>query len=97
MLGNLVGSLGMAVRLAQQQDEGVYRDQDSALAKAWTSARMRETVALAREVVGGNGVLLDHDVARFFADAEAIYTYEGTYDINALVVGRAITGTSAFT
>ncbi|MGY1840632.1 MULTISPECIES: acyl-CoA dehydrogenase family protein [unclassified Modestobacter] len=97
MLGNLVASLGMAVRVAQQQDAGVYRDQDSAMAKSWTSVRMRETVALAREVVGGNGVLLDHDVARFFADAEAIYTYEGTYDVNALVVGRAITGISAFT
>ncbi|MGY1844571.1 acyl-CoA dehydrogenase family protein [Modestobacter sp. SYSU DS0875] len=97
MLGNLVASLGMAVRVAQQQDAGVYRDQDSAMAKSWTSVRMRETVALAREVVGGNGVLLDHDVARFFADAEAIYTYEGTYDVNTLVVGRAVTGVSAFT
>jgi glutaryl-CoA dehydrogenase len=96
MLGNLTASLGMVVRLSQQQDSGVYRDQDSALAKAWTCSRMRETVAAACEIVGGNGVLLEHAVARFFADAESIYTYEGTKEINTLVVGRAITGRSAF-
>lgn len=96
MLGNVTASLGMAVRLAQQQDRGIYRDEDSALAKAWCSARARETVALAREVAGGNGITLESDVARFFADAEAVYSYEGTHEINTLVVGRAITGTSAF-
>ena len=97
MLGNTIASLGMVVRLSQQQDEGVYRDQDSAMAKAWTCSRMRETVASAREIAGGNGILLSNVVSRFFADAEAIYTYEGTKEINTLVVGRAITGRSAFT
>ncbi|WP_026818611.1 acyl-CoA dehydrogenase family protein [Arthrobacter castelli] len=96
MLGNVTASLGMAVRLAQQQDRGVYRDEDSALAKSWCAARARETAALAREVAGGNGITLDADVGRFFADAEAIYSYEGTHEINSLVVGRAITGHSAF-
>jgi glutaryl-CoA dehydrogenase len=62
----------------------------------WTSLRARETVALAREVVGGNGILLEHDVARFFADAEAVYSYEGTHEINALIVGRSLTGISVF-
>ena len=62
----------------------------------WTALRARETVALAREVVGGNGILLEHDVARFFADAEAVYSYEGTHEINSLIVGRALTGRSAF-
>jgi glutaryl-CoA dehydrogenase len=97
MLGNTIAALGMVVRLSQQQDEGVYRDQDSAMAKAWTCSRMRETVAWAREIAGGNGILLSNDVGRFFADAEAIYTYEGTKEINTLVVGRAITGRGAFT
>jgi glutaryl-CoA dehydrogenase len=96
MLGNVTASLGMVVRLAQQQDRGIYRDEDSALAKQWCCARMRETVALAREVVGGNGITLETDVARFFADAEAVYSYEGTDEINTLVVGRAITGIGAF-
>jgi glutaryl-CoA dehydrogenase len=57
---------------------------------------MRETVAWAREVFGGNGIVLDHDVARFFADAEAMYSYEGTREMNTLIVGRAITGKAAF-
>jgi glutaryl-CoA dehydrogenase len=45
---------------------------------------------------GGNGILLEYDVARFVADAEAIYSYEGTKEINSLIVGRSITGFSAF-
>ncbi|MGT2463067.1 acyl-CoA dehydrogenase family protein [Sinomonas atrocyanea] len=97
MLGNLTSSLALVVRLTEQQEKGVYRDQDSALAKMQTSLLMRETVALAREVVGGNGITLDADVARFHADAEAVYSYEGTHEINALIVGRALTGQSAFT
>lgn len=96
MLGNLTASLGMAVRLAQLEDGGGFRDEDAALAKAWIARHTRESVALAREVAGGNGITLDTDVARFFADAEAIYTFEGTNEINQLVVGRAITGISAF-
>ncbi len=47
-------------------------------------------------MLGGNGVLLEHDVARLFADAEAVYSYEGSYEINSLIVGKAITGYSAF-
>jgi glutaryl-CoA dehydrogenase len=97
MLANLTASLGIAVRLTQLQDRGIYRDEDSALAKMATSLHMRETVALAREVVGGNGITLETDVARFHADAEAVYSYEGTHEINALVVGRSVTGLSAFT
>lgn len=96
MLGNVTASLGMVVRLTQQQAEGVYRDENSAMAKMWCAARARETVALAREICGGNGIILDHDVGRFFADAEAVYSYEGTHEINALIVGRALTGLGAF-
>ena len=96
MLGNVTASLSMVSDLAEKQDRGEYRDEDSALAKMWIALRMRETVALAREVVGGNGITLPTDVARFHADAEAVYSYEGTHEINALVVGRSITGKSAF-
>lgn len=96
MLGNLTASLGMVVRLTQQQAEGIYKDENSALAKMWCSARARETVALAREICGGNGIVLDNNVGRFFADAEAVYSYEGTHEINALIVGRALTGIGAF-
>ena len=97
MLGNLTASLSLVIRLTEQQARGVYRDQDSALAKMQSCLAMRETVALARELAGGNGITLESDVARFHADAEAVYSYEGTHEINALIVGRALTGESAFT
>ncbi len=95
-LGNITASIGMAIRVSELFDSGEQTDAHSALAKAFTTSRMRETVAWARESMGGNGILLEHDVARFFADAEAIYSYEGTREMNTLIVGRAITGKSAF-
>ena len=52
----------------------------------------RETVAWGRELLGGNGIVADYNVARFFADAEALYSYEGTYQMQNLIVGKAITG-----
>ncbi|MGY1783650.1 acyl-CoA dehydrogenase family protein [Geodermatophilus sp. SYSU D00698] len=96
MAGNVTASLGMAVRVSQLQEEGVFRDEQAALAKAFVTGRARETVALARELFGGNGILLENDVVRYFADAEALYSYEGTREINSLIVGRALTGMSAF-
>ncbi|MDP9817534.1 acyl-CoA dehydrogenase family protein [Spirilliplanes yamanashiensis] len=96
MLGNATASLGMCVRLAQLQDDGTYRDEHSALAKAWCTSRMREVAGWARELLAGNGIVLDYDIGRFVADSEALYSYEGTREINTLVVGRAITGHSAF-
>jgi glutaryl-CoA dehydrogenase len=57
---------------------------------------MRETVGWARELMGGNGILLEHNVGRFVADADAIYSYEGIREMNILIVGRSITGLSAF-
>jgi glutaryl-CoA dehydrogenase len=96
MLGSATMSLGLVCRLAQLQDAGVFRDEHSALAKAQCTARMREVVGWARELLGGNGIVLDYNVGRFVADSEAIYSYEGTREINTLVVGRAVTGLSAF-
>jgi glutaryl-CoA dehydrogenase len=96
MLGNATACLGMVVRLAQLQDAGLYRDEHSALAKAYCTARMRETVGWARELMAGNGIVLDYDIGRFVADAEALYSYEGTREINTLIVGRAVTGLGAF-
>ncbi|TFC90400.1 MULTISPECIES: acyl-CoA dehydrogenase family protein [Cryobacterium] len=95
-LGNITASLGMVVRVSQMLDEGTQRDEHAALAKLYTTARMRETVAWCRELFGGNGIVLDYDVARFFSDAEAIYSYEGTREMNTLIVGRSITGQAAF-
>lgn len=95
-LSNITASMALCMRVSQMQDEGVQVDHHSAMAKAFVTARMRETVALCRELMGGNGIQLDHGVARYFADAEAIYTVEGTFDMNSLIVGRAITGVAAF-
>jgi len=78
------------------QDEGKLKDHHASLAKAFCTVRMRETVAWARELLGGNGIVADYNVARFFADAEALYTYEGTYQMQNLIVGKAVTGISAF-
>ena len=92
MLGNATASFGMMVRLAQLQDAGVYKDEQSALAKAYCTVRMRETVSWARELLGGNGIVLDYNIGRFVADAEAIYSYEGTREMQTLIVGRSVTG-----
>ncbi len=96
MLGNLTAATGLAVRGAQLQDAGGFRDEQGALAKAYCTSRLREVAGWARELLGGNGILLEYGVARHFNDAEALYSYEGTREINTLVVGRSITGESAF-
>lgn len=96
MLSNLTAMQTMVFRLSEMQDEGILRDEHASLAKVFCTLRTRDIVSRAREVLGGNGILLEYDVARFVADAEAIYSYEGTKEINSLIVGRSITGFSAF-
>ncbi len=96
MLGNITASQCLVMRLSQMQDAGMMNDERASLAKAFCTVRRRETVGYARELLAGNGILLDHHVGRFVADAEAIYSYEGTREMNTLIVGRAITGFSAF-
>lgn len=96
MLGNVTAMLGMALRAARLQDAGLASDAHTSLAKQFCAFHCRETVQLAREMMGGNGMLLEHGAARLFTDAEAIYSYEGTNEMTALVVGRAITGVGAF-
>jgi len=96
MLGNITASQCLVMRLSQMQDAGIMSDEHASLAKAFCTVKMRESVGYARELLGGNGILLDHQVGRFVADAEAIYSYEGTREMNTLIVGKAITGFSAF-
>src|ERR671916_911873 len=92
MLGNITASTAMCARASQLQDAGAMTDEHASLAKAFCTMRMRETVGWARELMGGNGILLENHVGRFAADAEAIYSYEGTREVNTLIVGRAVTG-----
>lgn len=96
MLSNLTAMQTMVFRLSRLQDQQLLKDEHASLAKVFCSLRTRDVVSKAREVMGGNGILLEYNVARFVADAEAIYSYEGTKEINSLIVGRAITGFSAF-
>ncbi|KJC34724.1 acyl-CoA dehydrogenase family protein [Bradyrhizobium sp. LTSP857] len=96
MLGNVTATQAMMLRLAQLQDEGVMQDEHASLAKAFCTVKCRETVGYARELLGGNGILLENHIGRFVADAEAIYSYEGTREMNTLIVGKSITGLSAF-
>jgi glutaryl-CoA dehydrogenase len=95
-IANITTSIALCLRASELQDAGVQHDEHSALAKAVATQRMRETVGYAREILGGNGIVLDKGVAKFFADAEAIYSYEGTREMNTLIVGRALTGVQAF-
>ena len=96
MLSNITACQCLVMRLSQMQDAGIMSDEHASLAKAFCTVKMRESVGYARELLGGNGILLDHQVGRFVADAEAIYSYEGTREMNTLIVGKAITGFSAF-
>lgn len=96
MAMNAQATLAIAVRLAEQQEQGIYREEASSMAKLHNGFRARETAALAREVGGGNGILLKYDIPRFFADIEGMYTYEGTHEVNSLIIGRHYTGISAF-
>jgi len=95
-IANITTSIALCMRASELQDAGVQHDEHSALAKAVATQRMRETVGFAREILGGNGIVLDKGVAKFFADAEAIYSYEGTREMNTLIVGGALTGVQAF-
>lgn len=96
MQANVQAAIAYSVRIAEIQESGTEEMLNSSLAKLHNSLRMRETVALAREVCGGNGITYETEVARFFTDAEAIYTYEGTHEINAMIVARELTGIGAF-
>lgn len=96
MLAELESMKLLTWRLSQLAREGKMTDGQAALAKMNNAAKARQVVALAREILGGNGILLDQHIVRHFADMEAVYSYEGTNEINTLVVGRDITGVQAF-
>ena len=96
MAGNAASSLALMAQVARLQDAGALEMAHAAMVKATCTAHARETVALGRNLLGGNGMTTDYEMAKLFGDAEAMYTYEGTQEINQLIVGRALTGVSAF-
>lgn len=96
MLADVTDMVCMQYRLSQLMDEGKYSMPRVALAKMHYTERARAVLADARDMLGGNGILLDYHVARHMCDIEAIDTYEGTDTVQALIVGRDITGYNAF-
>lgn len=96
MLSQITAMQTMVSRLSQLQDQGIMSDEQASLAKVFCTVSCREVTSKSRELMGANGILLSNNVARFLGDAEALYSYEGTKQINSLIVGRAITGQSAF-
>ncbi|AUO00212.1 acyl-CoA dehydrogenase [Bacteriovorax stolpii] len=96
MLSQLTAMQCMVARLSSLQDQGSMSDEQASLAKVFCTVGCRTITSMSRELMGANGILISNKVARFLGDAEALYSYEGTKQINSLVVGRAITGLSAF-
>jgi glutaryl-CoA dehydrogenase len=96
MLAELEYMKVTTAHLSRLSESSTLTDGQAALAKMNNAAKARQIVAQAREIMGGNGILLENHVARHFADMEAVYSYEGTHEINTLVVGREITGLQAF-
>lgn len=96
MLSQLTAMQCMVARLNLLQDQGSMSDEQASLAKVFCTVGCRTITSMSRELMGANGILISNKVARFLGDAEALYSYEGTKQINSLVVGRAITGLSAF-
>ncbi|MGO4491027.1 acyl-CoA dehydrogenase family protein [Arthrobacter sp. 2YAF22_2] len=96
MLSELATMQLMVVQMTRLDEEGALTPEQASLAK-FTCTRIARTIASnARDLLGGNGILLANRVARHLADIEAIHTYEGTETMQALIIGRGITGTSAF-
>ena len=96
MLANVTSMQLLSLRLGQLQQEGKMTAAMAALAKMNNARLAREVVAEAREMLGGNGILLEYHIARHHADIEAVFTYEGTDTVQSLIVGRDITGVQAF-
>jgi glutaryl-CoA dehydrogenase len=96
MLAEVCSMQLYCLRLGRLIEEGSLTDTIAAIAKMNNTRKAREVVAEARDLLGGNGILLDFHVMRHMADMEALHTYEGTETIQTLIVGRDITGVGAF-
>ena len=96
MLAEICSMQLYCLRLGRLIEEGRLTDTIAALAKMNNTRKAREVIATARDLLGGNGILLDFHVMRHMADIESLHTYEGTETIQTLIVGRDITGVGAF-
>jgi len=96
MLSHIQAMFMLSWRVSDLYDKHKLTMAQATMCKAHNSKMGRECVSLAREMQGGNGIVYDFGVAKHFVDMEAIYTYEGTFEVNTLVTGRDITGLPAF-
>ena len=96
MLGEITKTQLLLIQLGRLLEAGQATSGTTAYGKLSASATAREVAATAREILGGNGILQEFEVMRHLCDIEAVYTFEGTFDVNTLVVGREITGLRAF-
>ena len=96
MLADITAMQTLCFRLSQLRAEGRMTIAMASMAKMHNAKRAYQVVADARDILGGNGVLLEYHVARHLADMQAVYTYDGTDTVLALIVGRDITGHQAF-
>lgn len=97
MLAEVTAMQLYCLRLGRLIEEERFTDTIAALAKMNNTSKAREVCAMARDILGGNGLLLENHVIRHMADIEAIHTYEGTETVQTLIVGRDISGIGAFT
>jgi glutaryl-CoA dehydrogenase len=96
MLADVTAMQLYCLQLGRLTEAGRASDTIAGLAKLHNTSKARHVIAEARDLLGGNGILLENHVIRHMADIEAIHTYEGTATIQTLIVGRDITGVSAF-
>ena len=96
MLAEITSMQLVCYRLAQLQEQGKMTGGMASLAKMNNAKKAKQVCADARDIMGGNGVLLEYHVARHLSDMEIVYTYEGTDTVQSLIVGREVTGISAF-
>jgi glutaryl-CoA dehydrogenase len=97
MLAEVTGMQLYCMQLARLEETGRLSDTIAGLAKLNNTRKARQVIAEARDLLGGNGVLLENHVIRHMGDIEVIHTYEGTETMQTLIVGRDITGVGAFT
>jgi glutaryl-CoA dehydrogenase len=95
MLAEITAMQLYCFRMAQLQEQGRWTGPMASLAKMHHARKARQICLDARDILGGNGLLLEHHVARHLTDMEVVHTYEGTDSIQALLIGRDITGISA--
>jgi glutaryl-CoA dehydrogenase len=97
MLAETTAMQLVCFRLAQLQESGAMSGPMASLAKLHNVRKAKLVCSEARDILGGNGLLLEYHVARHLTDLEIVDTYEGTDTIQSLIVGRDMTGISAFT